>query len=84
MQWFVYIIETECGHLYCGITTDLKRRFQQHLNGDGAKFFRGKKPKKIVFKETYFSRSDALKREWKIKKLSRNQKKMLVLKKLSL
>ena len=46
-NWYVYIIESTDESLYTGITTDVDRRFQQHLNSKGgAKYFRGRRPKK--------------------------------------
>lgn len=74
MDWFVYLIEADNGHLYCGVTTDLERRFKQHSSGKGAKYFHGKSPKKIVYSEKHPNRSKAQKREWEIKKLKRAQK----------
>ncbi len=69
------MIETENGALYTGITTDLERRYAEHLSGKkGAKFFRANKPKKIVFKEEHPTRSSATKREIAIKALSRSAK----------
>jgi putative endonuclease len=46
-NWYVYIIESNDESLYTGITTDVERRFQQHLNHKGgARYFQGRKPKK--------------------------------------
>jgi putative endonuclease len=78
MSWFVYVIEASDNSLYTGITTDLERRFQQHLNGSGAKYFYGRKPIKIVYTESYENRSNASVREAAIKKLSRSQKEKLI------
>ena len=75
--WIVYLIETDAG-LYCGITTDMERRYQQHCNGTGAKFFRRAKPIRIAYTETQPDRSAASKREYAIKQLSRKQKLALV------
>ncbi len=61
--WYVYIIETNSGKLYTGITTDVDRRFSEHKNKKGAKYFRTEIPKKVVFIETYKSRPSASKRE---------------------
>jgi len=78
--WWVYLILTESEHLYTGITTDPERRFQEHLatyegtGTKGAKFFRGHKPVKLVYREAAKNRSDASKREIAIKKLPRNKK----------
>jgi putative endonuclease len=83
-RWFVYMIETFCGKLYTGITVDVERRFQEHcdiydgVSMKGAKFFRGHKPKQLVFVESCHSRSEASKREMQIKAMSRQAKFKLV------
>ena len=78
-NWKLYIIETECGRLYTGVTTDLERRFGEHkASKKGAKFFRGAVPKKIVYALGQLSRSEALKREAFIKKLPRKKKLELI------
>lgn len=77
--WTVYIIETEKGHLYTGITTDLERRFSEHQNSKkGAKYFRGQTPVRILHTESYKNRSLATKREMEIKKLPRKNKLKLI------
>lgn len=69
------MIQTESGKLYTGITTDLERRFEEHSGKpSGAKFFATSGPERIVFRESHESRSAASKREWEIKRLSRQQK----------
>jgi putative endonuclease len=78
MRWFVYIIEANDKSLYTGITTDLQRRFEQHLNGTGAKYFNGRKPVQVVFSESHENRSSASVREAEIKKLSKRQKEQLI------
>ena len=75
--WIVYLIETDAG-LYCGITTDMERRYQQHCKGTGAKFFRRAKPIRIAYTEIQPDRSRASKRECAIKKLPRKQKLALI------
>lgn len=75
MDWSVYIIESDDHSYYTGITTDVARRFEEHSVGRlGAKFFNGRKPVKIVYREDGHTRSSASKREAEIKKLSRLQK----------
>lgn len=75
MQWFVYIIRASDGRLYTGITTDVQRRFDEHGRpGKGARFFRGRRPVKVVYTETHPDRSSALKREAAIKNLNRDEK----------
>jgi len=66
--------------LYTGITTDIDRRWQEHSGNlkNGAKFFRGRKPKELLYVEFFENRSDASKREYAIKKLSRDSKLYLI------
>jgi len=79
LAWSVYIIEASDASLYTGITTDVDRRFEEHASGKkGAKFFNGRKPVKVVYRENDHSRSSASKREAEIKKLSRLDKKTLI------
>ncbi len=78
-MYFVYILECEDGSLYTGITTNIERRFSEHLQGIGSRFTRAKKAKQIIYTETYPDRSAASKRESAIKKLSREKKLALVL-----
>ncbi len=82
--WFVYMILTNQHTFYTGITKDLQRRFQEHLdtfNGKykarGAKFFRTVKPLKIVHTESFENRSQASQREAAIKALNKADKQKL-------
>ena len=76
--WTVYIIRASDDSLYTGITTDLARRFQQHREGGGAKYFHaGRRPEQVVYQEVVQDRGAASKREAVIKKLSREQKLIL-------
>ena len=77
--WYVYIIRASDESLYTGITTDIRRRFNEHCSPDkGARFFRGRKPVEVVYTETHPERSSALKREAAIKGLSMNQKLQMI------
>lgn len=80
MSWFVYMILTKKERLYTGISTDPERRFYEHLldHKKGAKFFRSDMPLKIVFLEEYETHSEALIREFEIKKLSPEKKRILI------
>ncbi len=77
-MWTVYIIQTDSGRLYTGITTNLRRRFKAHASAKGAKFFRLSKPERILYQEKHPDRSAATKREIAIKKLSRKEKFALI------
>lgn len=74
MNWHVYIILCSDKSLYTGITTDIARRLRQHANGRGAKYFLGRKPKKLAYLESGHTRSTAAVREAEIKKMSRAEK----------
>ena len=76
--WFVYILQCSDGTLYTGITNDLERRIQMHSNGDGAKYTRGRGPLVLRYVEKIESYSSALRREYAIKQLPRNQKLKLI------
>jgi len=78
-QWYVYIIRASDESLYTGITTDVERRFNEHCAGPKrARFFRGRQPLEVVYREIYPDRSSALKRESAIKGLSRDLKLELI------
>ena len=77
-EWQLYIIRCSDDSLYTGITTDLERRFEQHLSGKGAKYFNGRKPLEIVYRENCADRAEASRREAVIKRLSRREKLALI------
>ena len=77
-KFFVYLLLTERNTLYCGYTNDVKKRFQTHLSGKGAKYTRINKPVKIVWLQEFATKSDALKAELQIKKLPRTKKEELI------
>ena len=77
--WYVYIIRASDDSLYTGITTDLERRLKQHQTGKGgAKYFRGRKACDFVYTESGHNRSSASIREAQIKKMTRQQKNLLI------
>lgn len=75
---FVYIILSEDGRYYTGYTTDLERRLKEHRSGLGGKFTRSFGAEKILYSETFSTRSDALKREAELKSWPRAKKKALI------
>ena len=76
--WILYILRCRDGSLYTGITTDLDRRLDEHRSGKGAKYTRGRGPLELVYSEECGNHSDALKRELKIKALSKTEKLKLI------
>ena len=79
MSYFVYILECSDKTLYTGIATDIQRRLDEHNNSDkGAKYTKIRRPLKLVYTEESENRSSASKREYEIKKLSREKKLELI------
>lgn len=77
-KYYVYILQTVDNTLYCGFTDDVEKRFEAHKNGEGAKYTRSHKPLKIVYTQRYETKSEAMKEEYRIKKLSRQDKIKLI------
>ncbi len=77
-SWYLYILRCGDGSLYTGITTDVEKRLEVHRSGKGAKYTRGRGPLALVYRERCGSHSDALKRERKIKAMSREEKLRMV------
>ncbi|MFK7862266.1 MAG: GIY-YIG nuclease family protein [Granulosicoccus sp.] len=83
-KWALYIVECNDGSLYTGVTTDLDRRVSEHngcgpgANGRGAAYTRGRRPVTLVYHEQHFDRSEACKREFFVKQLSRTDKLQLI------
>lgn len=78
-SWFVYLLRCADHSLYCGITTNLTKRLRQH-NGElvgGAKYTQVRRPCQLVYSEQTSSRSEASKREYEIKQLSKKAKEYL-------
>lgn len=78
MKWYVYILRCADDTLYTGITDDLQRRLEQHNTGKGAKYTRGRGPVTLVYQQELPAKGEALKREYQIKQLTRQQKLELI------
>ena len=79
MRYYVYLVKCSDGSYYCGYTTNLKKRVDDHNNSKaGAKYTKSRRPVKLVYFEQVKNTSEALKREDEIKKLSRKDKVKLV------
>ena len=78
MSWYVYMLRCKDGSLYTGYTDDPERRETVHNSGKGAKYTRSRLPVKLVYRECYDEKSEALRREIAIKKLNKPQKEALI------
>ena len=69
-MYFVYIIETEDGTYYTGMTNNLSRRFSEHLSNTAhsATYLRLHRPVYVVYIKECETRSEAMKLEYRIKK----------------
>ena len=76
-RWIVYMLRCSDGSLYTGITTNLKRRVDEHNSGEGAKYTRSRTPVSLVYVELGHDQSSALSREAEIKSLSKEKKESL-------
>lgn len=73
-MWFVYMLLCKDGSFYTGVSDNPKQRFLDHKNGKGGRYTRSHKPTRIIYLEKLSSKSEALKRERKIKGWNRDKK----------
>ena len=73
------MVQCSDGTLYTGWTNDLKKRLEKHNAGKGARYTRGRLPVKLVYYEVFATKSEAMKSEAQIKKLSRKQKLLFII-----
>ncbi len=81
MSWYVYMLRCGDSTLYTGITDDVERRLEAHRSGKGAKYTRGRGPLELVWQEEVPDKSAALRREYQIKQLPKQEKEGLIAKK---
>ena len=69
MSYYVYVLKSieEKTVTYVGYTSDIKKRIKLHNLGKGAKFTRGRKWK-LIYREKFNSKKEAILREYYIKK----------------
>lgn len=76
-MYYTYILVCSDNTLYTGYTNDIANRLKVHNKGKGAKYTRTRLPVQLVYSEEFESKSDACKREYAIKKMTRKQKEEL-------
>ncbi|MFS1512676.1 GIY-YIG nuclease family protein [Chengkuizengella sp. SCS-71B] len=77
-MFYVYILKCSDNTLYTGYTNDLNKRVEVHNQGKASKYTRARLPVEIVYFEECETKSDALKKEYAIKKLTRVEKLRLI------
>ncbi|MDT8282051.1 MAG: GIY-YIG nuclease family protein [Gammaproteobacteria bacterium] len=79
-NWSVYILRCSDNSLYTGVALDVHKRLAEHngIEKKGAKYTHARRPVTLVYQELSDSRSDACKREYEIKNLTKLQKETLI------
>jgi putative endonuclease len=74
-MYVLYILECSDKTLYTGITRDLNRRLKDHNStNNGARYTLSRRPVQIVYKKEFPNKTEALREEIRIKRLSREEK----------
>ena len=74
LQFYIYILASDSGTLYIGVTNNIKRRVYEHKNGQIEGFTKKYNCKKLVYFEEYKDINDALASEKQLKKWRRSKK----------
>lgn len=82
MAYTVYILRTSKNTLYTGITNDLEKRLEVHASKKktSSKYLKSFSSFTLVYKEEVADKSEALKREYAIKQMNKQEKEQLVAK----
>ena len=76
---YTYILKCADGSLYTGWTNDLAKRVEDHNAGRGAKYTKGRGPVTLVYYEASETKEAAMRREFFIKQLTRDEKQKMIL-----
>lgn len=74
MSWVVYLLECMDSSFYTGISNDLDKRINAHKNGRGSKYVNSRGFKQIIATKKFETKSEALRAEYQIKQLPREEK----------
>lgn len=72
--YYAYMLRCSDGTIYSGYTTNPPHRATVHNRGKGAKYTRSRLPVTLVYQESFATKSEALKREAALKRLSHSEK----------
>ena len=77
-EWFVYMLECKDKSIYTGICKgDIDRRMREHASGKGSKYVKSRLPFELKWRKSGFTASEALKEEYRIKRLSPEDKRKI-------
>lgn len=84
MIYVVYILRTSSNTLYIGQTSNLEKRIKQHQSksSKSAKYMKYFESFKLVYSEGYLTKTDAMRREYQLKKWSKRKKEALIAREL--
>jgi len=77
-MYYIYILRCNDNSLYTGYTNNTEKREEAHNTGKGSAYTRSRLPVKLVYSEEFKNRDEAMRREWKIKQMSRKEKEKLI------
>ena len=77
-KYYVYILKCADSTFYTGWSTDPQRRARVHNSGKGAKYTRSRRPVELIYTEEFDDKTDAQRREYAIKQLTRSEKEKLI------
>ena len=75
---YTYILRCSDGTYYTGWTNDLEKRLASHNDGTGSKYTRARRPVELVYSECFETKQEAMRREWEIKHMRREDKQKLI------
>jgi len=77
-MYYCYLVECADKTLYCGYTNNIDKRIKTHNSGRGAKYTQKRLPVTLVYFEQFDDKREAMRREYSIKQLSRDEKLKLI------
>ena len=75
---YTYIVRCRDGSLYTGWTNNLEKRIKDHNSGRGAKYTKSRRPVLLAYYEEFATKEEAMRREWQIKQMKRQEKLSLI------
>ncbi|KRL83780.1 GIY-YIG nuclease family protein [Ligilactobacillus apodemi] len=73
-KYYFYVLRCRDATFYTGFSTDVTKRVKTHNLGKGAKYTRNRRPVELIYYEEFQTKSQALKKEYAFKHLTRKQK----------
>lgn len=71
---YTYILKCADGTFYCGWTNNLEKRLAAHNAGTASMYTSPRRPVELIYTERFATKQEAMRREYRIKQLTRQQK----------